>query len=98
MNAKMIKQIQDDYREILSSNAGKRVLGGIFHTGRLRSIGLETEYSRGMRDLAVKVANTLYEASPYGVIECLMAYEDFLKENADDERRIDAEPYDYSGE
>ena len=98
MNKLAVKQIHEDYREILSSDAGKRVLGGIFHRGRLRGVGLNTDYWQGRRDLAVEIANTVYEASPYGVIECMKAYEDFLKEYSDDERRDDTEPYDYSNE
>ena len=61
-------------------------------------MGLNTDYWQGRRDLAVEIANTVYEASPYGVIECMKAYEDFLKEHPNDERRDDTEPYDYSDE
>ena len=85
MNELAVKQIHDDYRKILSTDAGKRVLGGIFVRGRINGTGLETDYSQGMRDLAVKIANTVYEASPYGVVECMLAYEKFMKEFADDE-------------
>lgn len=95
MNEKMRKQIHEDYREILSSEAGKRVLGGIFHIGRLNGVGLCTDYSQGMRDLAVKIANTVYEVKPYGVADCMTAYEEFMKEYPDDERRDDTEPYEY---
>ena len=95
MNAKMIKQIQDDYREILSSNAGKRVLGGIFYRGRLNGVGLHTDYTQGKRDLVAEIANIIYEVNPYSVIDCMKAYDDLMKEYPDDERRNDAEPYEF---
>ena len=100
MNELAVKQIHEDYMQVLSTDAGKRVLGGIFHRGRLNGVGLCTDYSQGMRDLAVKIANTVHEASPYGVIESMKAYEDFLKEHSEDERRDDTEPFthDYSDE
>ena len=98
MNELAVKQIHEDYMQVLSTDAGKRVLGGIFHRGRLNGVGLHTDYTQGMRDLAVKIANTVYEANPYGVIECMIAYEDFLKEHSEDERRDNTEPYDYSDE
>ena len=54
-----------------------------------------TDYSQGKRDLALQIANTVYETSPYGVADCLTAYEEFMKEYPDDERRDNTEPYDY---
>ena len=98
MNDLAVKQIHEDYRQILSTDAGKRVLGGIFHRGRVRGVGLSTDYWQGRRDLAVELANTVYEASPYGVIECMIAYEDFMKEYPEDERRDDTEPYSYDSD
>lgn len=96
MNAKMIKQIQDDYREILSSNAGKRVLGGIFDICGLTSTHLLGEFQQGRRSVAAMVANTIREINPYGVAECIKAHDDFVKEYPEDERRDDTEPYSYS--
>ena len=93
MNELARKQIHEDYREILSSDAGKRVLGGIFCRGRLNGVGLMTDYLQGKRDLAVQIANTVYEVSPYGVADSMTAYEEFMKEYSDNERRDDAEPY-----
>ena len=93
MNELARKQIHEDYREILSSDAGKRVLGGIFYRGRINGVGLMTDYLQGKRDLAVQIANTVYEVSPYGVADCMTAYEEFVKEYSDNERRDDAEPY-----
>ena len=95
MNDLAVKQMHEDYRQILSTDAGKRVLGGIFHRCGMWSTWLMTEYSQGLRDLGVKIANTVYEASPYGLIECRLAYEDFLKEYPENERRDDTEPYSY---
>ncbi len=95
MNELARKQIQDDYREILSSDAGKRVLGGIFYGGRLTTTGCLSDYLQGERSLASRIANTVYEVNPYGVADCLTAYEEFMKEYPNDERRDNTEPYDY---
>ena len=50
MNELARKQIHEDYREILSSDAGKRVLGGIFYRGRINGVGLMTDYLQGKPD------------------------------------------------
>ena len=96
MNELAKKQIHDDYREVLSSEAGMRVLGGIFIRGRLTGTGCMNDYHQGRRDLTVEIANTVYEVNPYGVADCLTAYEEFIKEHSDNERRDDTEPYEYS--
>ena len=96
MNKVAQEQIHRDYREILSSEAGMRVLGGIFVRGRLTGTGCMNDYQQGRRDLTVEIANTVYEVNPYGVADCLTAYEEFIKEHSDDERRDDTEPYEYS--
>ena len=95
MNELAKKQIHDDYREVLSSEAGMRVLGGIFVRGRLTGTGCMNDYQQGRRDLTVVIANTVYEVNPYGVADCLIAYEEFIKEHSDNERRDDTEPYEY---
>lgn len=94
MNDLARKKIHDDYREILSSEAGMRLLGGIFYGGRINRVGLSTDYLQGKRDLAMQIANTVYEVNPYGVADCMTAYEDFIKEYSDDERRDNADFYD----
>lgn len=96
MNAKMIKQIQNDYREILSSDAGKRVLGGIFDICGLTSAQPMGEFRQGRRSVAAMIANTIRGINPYGVAECIKAYDEFMKEYPDDERRNDAEPYEFT--
>ena len=97
MNELAQKQIHEDYREILSSEAGMRVLGGIFVRGGLnRYMSGANDQQRGMHDLALSIALSVYEVNPYGVADCLTAYEDFIKEHSDNERRDDAEPYEYS--
>ena len=96
MNDLARKQIHDDYREVLSSEAGMRVLGGIFVRERLKGTRIFDAYTHGRRDVAVDIANTVYEVNPYGVADCLTAYEDFIKEHSDNERRDDTEPYEYS--
>ena len=95
MNEAAKRVIHDDYREILSRDAGMRILGGIFRLGGLQSTGQQTEYQQGRRDIALMVANTVFEVNPYGVADCITAYEDFVKEYADDERRTDDWDYDY---
>lgn len=97
MNKLAQEQIHKDYREILSSDAGMRVLGGIFVRGGLtKYMGSANDTQRGMHDLAVSIASTVYEVNPYGVADCLTAYEEFIKEYPEDERRDDTEPYIYS--
>ena len=96
MNELAEKQIHDDYREILSSEAGMRVLGGILLLGRINGYEQMNDYQQGRRSIAVQIANTIYKVNPYGIADCMTAYEDFMKENADDERRDDTDPYEYS--
>lgn len=86
MNELARKQIHDDYREILSSEAGMRVLGGIFYRGGLMKTSYLIDYQQGRRSLAMEIANTIYEVNPYGVADCLTAYEDFMKEHPDNGR------------
>ncbi len=94
MNELAKRQIQDDYRKILRSEAGMRVLGGIFYRGLLTRPGFLTEYQQGQRSLVMQIANTIYEVNPYGVADCLTAYEEFMKEYAEDERRDNTDDYD----
>lgn len=96
MNKLAQEQIHKDYREIISSEAGMRVLGGIFVRERLRGTRIFDAYTHGRRDAAVDIANAVYEVNPYGVADCLTAYEEFIKEHSEDERRDDTEPYPYN--
>ena len=95
MNELKKKRIIEDWREVLSSEAGMRVLGGILLLGRICGYECMNEYQQGRRSLAVQIANAIYAVNPYRVADCLTAYEDFMKEYPDDERRDDTEPYDY---
>ena len=87
MNELMKKQILADYKEVLSSEAGRRVLGGIFYDAHLNRtirgfVASDTNsmaYEHGRRDLAMDIANTLREVNPFGVATCEVAYQDFLK-------------------
>ena len=79
MNDLAKKQIQDDYKEILSKEAGKRIFGGIFYNSGLNSPGVKSEYYQGIRDLALVIANTLREIDPHLVAECEIAYTNFLR-------------------
>lgn len=92
MNKLMQKQIISDYHEMLSSEAGRRVLGGIFCWGGLNTPtgwpGAEAAaYQAGRRDLALQIANKLKEADALGVGSCELAYAEFVetygKENDD---------------
>ena len=97
MNDLVKKRIHEDYREILSSEAGMRVLGGIFVRGGLmRYVGGMKDIQKGMHDLSLSIASTVLEVNPYGVADCLTAYEEFIKEHSDNERRDDTEPYNYA--
>ena len=78
------RQIIEDYHEILSSDAGKRVLGSIFHFAGLNSPsgwkGADVAaYEAGRRDLALAIANTAREANVYAVATCEEAYNEFVK-------------------
>ena len=79
MNKSLKKQIRDDYKEILLSEAGKRVLGGIFFAGRITGCEMMTEFQQGRRSLAVQTANTINEINPYGVAECMKAYSEMME-------------------
>ena len=76
------KQIYDDYKEVLSTDAGKRIVGGIFYKAGLNSPGLKDEYYQGIRDFALVIANTIREIDPHLIADCETAYKDF-------ERRFD---------
>ena len=94
MNESARKKIHEDYREVLSSEAGKRILGGIFYECRLTYPGMLNEFQQGRRSIAVQIENTIREVNPYGLADCLTAYEDFMKEYRDDERRDNADTFD----
>ncbi|MBR1438991.1 MAG: hypothetical protein IJ587_10695 [Synergistaceae bacterium] len=89
MNKTLKKQIQDDYREILRSDAGKRVLGGIFFAGRINGCECMSDFHQGRRSLAVLTANTVAEIDPYGIAECMKAYSDLMKRCEDNGRNND---------
>lgn len=91
------KRIHDDYRELLKTEYGMRVLGGIFRcAGLSKPVSAMNEAVRGMHDLAQAIANTVYEVNPYGVADCLTAYDEFIKECGNDERGDNTEFYGYA--
>ncbi len=97
MSEIMQKRIHEDYRELLKTEAGMRILGGIFQYGGLTiPVSTMSEAIRGMHDLVQAIANTVYKVNPYGVADCLTAYEEFMKECGNDERGDDAEFYGYA--
>ena len=103
MNAKIIKQIHDDYREILSSNAGKRVLGGIIcRGGQIHFAGKLGDFQQGRRSVVIQIMNTIHAVDPYGTAGCLKAYEDLLKECTDNDNNgtntftSDVNDFDYT--
>ena len=85
MNRLMKQQILADYKEVLSSEAGRRVLGGIFFKARLNapmgwpSHELMAAYDAGRRDLAMQVANTLREVNVFGPATCEVAYQKLIE-------------------
>ena len=89
MNKLMKKQIRDDYREILSRDAGLRIFGSIFLSAGNNSVGQMSEYWNGRRDLGIQIANTIREIDPHLIAECELAYQDFIKEFGDNERGND---------
>ena len=42
------KAIYDDYKKVLSTEAGKRVFGGIFEFAQINISGLKNEYQQGL--------------------------------------------------
>jgi hypothetical protein len=79
----------DDVRELLGTDAGKRVFGSIFEfCGLHEPSGLVREhallaYQTGMRDAANMIANTIREADPRLVAECEVAHAEFERMFAD---------------
>ena len=86
--------MKKDYLEVLSTEAGRRVFGGIFH-----KLGLNTPitncdvetmiYRAGLRAAVQIIANTIREANPRAVAECEIAYEKYEKYNNYDRRFTD---------
>jgi hypothetical protein len=76
--------VLSDYREVLSTEAGRRVLGGIFYACRMNVSGVgkdavEMAYWSGLRDAALTVANTIRAIDAREVGACEAAYEKFLR-------------------
>ena len=80
MNDRMTKQIHEDYREILSTDAGKRTFGGIFFAARMNDVNLMTDFIQGRRSMGQSIANTIREVDPCLLGECEKAYEEMIKE------------------
>ena len=78
------KQVLDDVSEVLSTEAGRRVFGGLFHACDLNSITLSESpaamaYQQGMRAAALIVANRIRQIDPRLVGECDLAWSEFLR-------------------
>lgn len=96
MNKLMAKQIRNDYGEILQSEAGRRVLGGIFFAAGLNNpVSVKNEFQIGRHDLALQIANTVREVNIYGVAECEKAFADFKKGFEDDGKNNDSDTGEY---
>lgn len=85
----MRQQILADYREMLSTDAGRRVFGGIFHACGLNAVGFQPDaagaaYAKGMHDAALRMANTIRELDPRGVGECEAAYRELWERSKED--------------
>ena len=94
MHELMKKQVEDDYKEVLSTDAGKRLLGGIFYAGGLNKMAKRTDFEQGIFTMALIIANTVRDADPLGVAKCEIAYKE-LKErfNDEDDGRHDNDTY-----
>ena len=92
----MRQQILADYREMLSTDAGRRVFGGIFHACGLNAVGFQQDasgaaYMKGMHDAALRIANTIRELNPRGVGECEAAYRELWERSKEDGNTEDEE-------
>ena len=90
------QQTLTDYREVLSTDAGRRVFGGIFHACGLNAVGFQTDaataaYMKGMHDAALRIANTIREFDSREIGECEAAYREFLERSKEDGDREDKE-------
>jgi len=80
----MKQQILADYKELLSSEAGRRVLGGIFYNAKLNMPlyavmnTADMGYQAGCRNLAIQIANTVREVDLLGVAQCEAAYQNLM--------------------
>lgn len=77
------KQVLDDVSEVLSTEAGRRVFGSIFHAGRMSAGTLDvnsptmTAFQEGMRAMANMLANTIRQIDPHLVADCEVSYDTF---------------------
>ncbi len=94
MNEIAVKQIHEDYSEILSTDAGKRIFGGIFIAAGLNGTHELDGFYQGRRSLGQTIANTIREIDPRLLAECEIAYNDFMRRN-DDAGRDDDDGDDY---
>lgn len=82
----------NDLREVLSTEAGRRIVGGIFYicgkdAGCLNVDSfVATAYREGMRAVANAVANDLRAVDPRLIVECEMAYERFLEQYEEEKK------------
>ena len=96
MNEITVKQIHEDYKEILATEAGKRIFGAIFHFANIYGAYELDAFQQGRRSMGLTIANTIREIDPRLVADCEIAYFDFRRRN--DDARRDGEYYDYYDE
>lgn len=89
MNKLKEKQIRDDFKKVLSSDAGLRVFGGIFYAARINDVQPMNEFFSGRRSMGQSIANTIRDIDPHIIAECELAYKEFQERNKDDDRRDD---------
>ena len=89
--------VTSDFKEVLSTTAGKRVIGGIlrrslFYEGTYAAGQFDlSAYREGMRAVGLMTANTIREIDPRLIGECETEYEklrgifDELRQEEDDE-------------
>lgn len=83
MNATIKEQTLKDFQEILSTEAGQRIFGGIFFATYQNATGLLTDYQQGIRDAGLRIANTIREMNPYLITLCEVEYKKFIERGKD---------------
>ena len=85
--------LQNDLKEVLSTESGRRIVGSIFHLCRkdagTLSVGsfAHTAFQEGMRAVAVVLAGDIREIDPHLVAECEIAYAKFVKRFQDEDEK-----------
>ena len=77
--------LQNDLKEVLSTEFGRRIVGSIFHLCRKDAGTLavssfaHTAFQEGMRAVAVILSGDIREIDPHLVADCEVAYAKFVQ-------------------